>query len=261
MQEHDGVLDVLPSLLVESAKRAVPENATVLPAVKARLAARLRTKPHARWLVLLLPAAVVFALFGGVLAASGIAGNAPIQFVLHLMPNRAPYIAPPGASGPIPCNASADQDTTIAAAREGLRFPVFSLSGSPGAKLVLSKYVYGCDGAKSLDLVYDLNGATIEVTQGAAESSTGPLYLNLKAGDKSQTPTQLGWTIEQIDGHDVAIHTSMAGKGYAGGIDTAIWQTQGTRILVTSHPQSAGDANAGLTRQRVYEIVLNMKPV
>jgi hypothetical protein len=171
------------------------------------------------------------------------------------MPNTAPNIAPPGAVGQIPCNAPPDEAIAISAAQPGLRFGVFSLSRDPAAKLLESKLVYGCDGAKSLDLVYDVNGSAIEVTQGAASSADGPLYLNLKASDKSKTPAELGWTSEQIGGHEVAIHTGKAGKGYAGGIDTVMWQTRGTLIVVTSHSPAQG-----LARQQLDEIVVNMLP-
>ena len=255
MQEEDGVLAQLPSLLKESAKAAVSENASVLGAVQAKLVARTRDRSRRRWLTLVIPAAVIVALFGGVLAAAGVAGEAPVQFVLKLMPNRAPDIAPPGAVGQIPCNAPPDETIAISAARPGLRFGPFSLAHDPAAKLLQSKLVYGCDGAKSLDLIYDVNGSAIEVTQGTAPSAAGPLYLNLKAADNTKTPAQLGWTTEQIGGHEVAIHTGKAGKGYAGGIDTVMWQTRGTLIVVTSHSPALG-----LARQELDEIVVNMLP-
>lgn len=258
MDDHDRIFDGLPDVFASRAKAAVPDGADISKKVEGRLAARRRPARQGplRFVVVPLVALVAVAL-GGVFAAAAVAGEAPIQFALHMMPNRAPDIARPGAPNQIPCKALAPETTTIEAARQSVAFPVLSLSSDSQATLVGSTYVYGCDGAKGLNAIYMVGGSAVEIAEGRPSSGTGPYYLNLKAVP-GKTAAQLGWSTVQIAGHDVAIHISPSGKGYIGGVDQAVWQTRGTLLTVGPYSLAPSGSSPGLTMQTLTEVVTNL---
>ncbi len=253
MDDREQVSHALRSFFNESARLAIPDDVTILSAVRARVGSH-RTQRAPRLRPLLAIPVVILALIAGGLAVVASPGSAAIQFAFHLMPGVAPHVAPPPAKLTLSCRPP--ENTTVAEARRELLFPVFSLARDSQASLVSSQFVYGCDNSKGVILVYQVGTTALQVAEGKAPSASGPYVLNLKAGKTGVTPAELGWSTVEIAGNQVAVHTSPASRYGNGGIDEAVWQTGGTVVTVGVTSLTPGTPpSSPFSLQRLQEVV------
>ncbi len=257
MKDHDALRSLLAPIFGAAARAAIPDSATILPAVEARLAGRQRNERRPKWRLLALPAAVLAVVTAGTVAFAAATGGAPIQFVFQTMPGVAPRIPPPGTQPP--CQI-VPHPTTISAAKSALSFPIFTLSSDPQATLLSSEFAEGCGGSKGLGLVYTVAGTTVGLVEGPAPLPNGPAVVKLKGTGHGDTAAQAGWSTVNIAGHEVAVAIKPTGKGGSGGVYEAWWQIQGTLFTLSPKSLRPDAPIQGISMQVLEEIVTDLTP-
>jgi len=208
-------------------------------------------RPLLRWtLAAGLAAAAVVLAAGAAFAVSSLTG--------HIVVHRVPA-AVSGSGKPIQVAITPPFTTTLADAEQRAGFTALKLAGDKRASLQRVLYAPSSHGPGSIDLVYEIAGAKVQVVESlATRGSDAPLDVYLKdypssfAGPGSSVDKA---TIEVIRGSEYLFLRSPDGSR----IDMVTWKNHNAVVVYLSPAYAENYQPNGLDRQTVLEVISHLQ--